>query len=280
MNRQLQPINTPSQRIRQLEAEFAQAREKLQDAEKTLAEEQAAVNAFRMHCRLTIGHWVDTLIELRFDKQGLLTQKRLLMQDLELEEETEEEPKAKQAEKKPHQSDVDALAESILEELIDEESQREAEKTLYRELARRFHPDLAGNNIEKAYRTSIMAAVNVAYQRKDIQTLRDLAGEIDPDVVAEIEAIDSVAVRKLRQRIVRCQRYERKVFQQLSALRQENTAKLWQKSQEIEQTQSSDWWQEIKRHLEKDVVTLEEEVAALKVEVGKLEKLKDEKTKE
>ncbi len=279
MKHALQSIKTHSQKIRQLEAEFALAREELQESERVLAEEQAAVNAFRMYCRLTIGHWVDTLIDLRSEKQSFLTQKRLLQQDLGIESESansgqkEQEKSAKQTTNK---EDLDDLTASILEELIDADAQRDAEKSLYRDLARRFHPDLANNDVEKAYRTSIMSAINIAYQEHDIQTLRDLAGEIDPETVAEIEAIDSVQVRNLRQQVARCQRYQRKVKQQLKALREENTAKLWQKSQEIDQTKATDWWHAIKLSLEEDVVDLKDEVEILKGEVDVLEQKKEE----
>ena len=85
-NRQLKTVFTPSERLHQLEAEFLHERHLLQEAEKALAEEQAAVNAFRMHCRLTIGHWVDTLVDLRSEKQALITRKRLLQQDLGLDD--------------------------------------------------------------------------------------------------------------------------------------------------------------------------------------------------
>lgn len=272
MSKKLQPIGSNPQRLMQLEAEFGAARQKLQDAEKLLAEEQAAVNAFRMHCRLTIGHWVDSLLELRSEKESLLTQKRLFQQELDIEEPVID-PEETQREEMP-QDDVDSIASSILEELVDAEAQREAEKSLYRDLARRFHPDLAANNVEKAYRTSIMAAVNAAYQQRDLQTMRDLAGELDPEVVAEIEAIDSSRIKKLRRKIVRCQKIERKVMQQLKALRRENTAKLWRKSKDIEE-RTSDWWQEIKVSLEEDVKSLEKIVAKLREEVGQLEKLKE-----
>lgn len=271
----LKTVTTPTERVRQLNAELQDAQRDLQEAERVLAEEQAAVNAFRMHCRITIGHWVDTLIELRGEKEGLVTQKRLLQQELGIEERGGEEREGEGARSDGARGEesVDSLTGAILEEMIDAEAQREAEKSLYRDLARRFHPDLAANNVEKAYRTSIMAAVNVAYQQHDVQTLRDLAGEIDPEVIAEIEQIDSVKVRKLRERIVRCQRYKRKVEQQHRALRQENTAKLWLKAQELDVTGDSDWWQEIKQSLAVDVETLEGEIAALTRQVAALEQL-------
>lgn len=268
MNQKLQTISAERQQQYKLEDDLAAELQKLRQLEKELAEEQAAVNAFRMHCRLTIGHWVDTLLNLRSQKQTLLIQEQLLLQALgrprNKTEEREENPQATSEE-------VDQIAQAILEDLIDAEKQRESEKQLYRDLARRFHPDLGANDVEKAYRTSIMAAVNVAYQQRDVQTLRDLAGEIDPEVIAEIKAIDSKILRQLRHKIVRCQRYQRKVKQQLFALRQENTARLWRMAIELEVTGNSDWWQEIKHTLAQDVDALEAEVELLKHQVERLE---------
>lgn len=55
-------------------------------------------------------------------------------------------------------------------------------KQLYRRLARRFHPDLARNNQERERFTNLMAKINDAYARRDIDTLRMLDdAENDPD---------------------------------------------------------------------------------------------------
>jgi hypothetical protein len=48
-------------------------------------------------------------------------------------------------------------------------------KRLYRELCRRFHPDLTQDPAERAWRTEIMALVNEAYQARDLAELEALA---------------------------------------------------------------------------------------------------------
>jgi len=48
-------------------------------------------------------------------------------------------------------------------------------KILYRDLARRYHPDLAPDEAEREWRTPRMAAVNVAYAARDLTTLQALA---------------------------------------------------------------------------------------------------------
>jgi len=47
-------------------------------------------------------------------------------------------------------------------------------KVLYRQLCRRFHPDLTQDEGERAWRTERMAAINAAYAARDLAALRDL----------------------------------------------------------------------------------------------------------
>ncbi len=50
-------------------------------------------------------------------------------------------------------------------------------RTLYRSLAKRFHPDLAADPSEKPWREELMARVNAAYSAQDLAALRQLANE-------------------------------------------------------------------------------------------------------
>ena len=52
-------------------------------------------------------------------------------------------------------------------------------KTLYRELAKRYHPDLAATEDERQWRTPRMAAVNAAYAARDVVLLQKLAAAKD-----------------------------------------------------------------------------------------------------
>ena len=123
-----------------------------------------------------------------------------------------------------------------------------ADRRLYRELARRFLPDLAETAVEVAYRTSMMAAVNAAYSSGDLGSLYDLAGELAPDEIARLAAIEEVELRRLQERIVRCHRRRRKVQRQMQALRQESTARLWRKALELEG--GDNWWSSVRRDLD------------------------------
>jgi type II secretory pathway pseudopilin PulG len=50
-------------------------------------------------------------------------------------------------------------------------------KKLYRQLCRRFHPDLTQDPEERAWRTEVMAAINAAYQARNLAELQALAVE-------------------------------------------------------------------------------------------------------
>lgn len=52
-------------------------------------------------------------------------------------------------------------------------------KNLFRELARRFHPDLTSDPEEKKWREDVMTRVNQAYSNRDLKALRALAEQPD-----------------------------------------------------------------------------------------------------
>ena len=65
-------------------------------------------------------------------------------------------------------------------------------KALYRELAKRYHPDLAATDAEREWRTPRMAAVNAIYAARDLAALQKLAAQKD-DVAMPAPKIDSRA---------------------------------------------------------------------------------------
>ena len=242
----LLPIPSPARSHEQLRADLRQAQEELRVAEADLAAEQAAVNAFRMHARLMLDDLADAILTLRARKQSLLTA-------LALQEAADDDPLGPAAET-PADDDLPLPTPTPRD--------RAAEKRLYRELARRFHPDLAETAAELAYRTSVMTAVNAAYTAGDAQALYDLAGELEPDELRELAQIETREARQLRERLMQCRRRRRKVARQLDDLRRENTARLWRRARELDEP-NENWWAAVRRELETARARLEGEVAAL-----------------
>ncbi len=267
MKKAIQPSLTPIDEIARLQQEFADAREQLRLAEEKLAQEQAAVNRFRLQCRLKIGLLVDDVLEARTNKQRLLTRLEMLQQAADLGIAYDDGEPFWQAEEEAFDT------ETFLDGLpIPTEAPRDkaAEKRLYRELARRFHPDLAGGVAERAYRTTIMAAINTAYKADDIGTLRDLAGELDPGMIVELNVHDSQEVRRLRRRILSCRRRVRRAIQEHHALHRENTARLYRRATQLE-AEGRNWLEEVRAELQAELTRLNEDVARLEDEIRSLE---------
>jgi hypothetical protein len=264
-NRKIVPVTAPREEVSQLTQQLHDARLQLNQAEAALAEEQAAVNAFRMHCRLKLDDLVDALQELAVEKQSLLTRLTLLRQA--------EAYGVAYDEEEPFWQSEAFLADEDEEELLlptDTPRDKAAEKRLYRELARRFHPDMAETAVEQAYMTSMMAAVNNAYEKNDTQTLYDLAGELDPSELRDLHAIEAVESRKLREQILKAQRLQRKADQRLTLLRQENTARLWRKAQELDE-EDDNWWDVVRRELEAAIQHRQVTVAKLQLQIRDIE---------
>lgn len=249
----------------QIRAELEKAQQAWRQAEAELGAEQAAVNAFRMHCRLKLDDLVDELQALATQKQSLLTRLALLRQAQDLGVGLDDE--------EPFwQTAVPDLPDEPDDLLLPTDTPRDkaAEKRLYRELARRFHPDLAETAVEEAYRTSIMTAVNAAYEKQDIQALYDLAGELDPAELAELQGIETLEIRHLREQIMKVQRLRRRAIQRLQSLRQENTAKLWRKAQELEE-EGDNWWDSVRRELATAVARRQRTITQLTAQIAAVE---------
>ncbi len=255
----LQPVDVARRQNEQFWSDLRAAQEELRAAEAELAEEQAAVNSFRMHARLMLDDLADAIQTLLARKQSLLTQLTLQRQAIAADDANPLGPDADDPPGAPDPADEAILLPT------DTPRDKAAEKRLYRELARRFHPDLANSAAELAYRTSVMTAVNAAYRAGDTGALYDLAGELEPEELSELARIPSREARQLRERLMQCRRRRRKVGRQLQELRRENTARLWRKAREFPE-QNDNWWALVRRDLEAARARLEEEVAALEEE--------------
>jgi len=87
-------------------------------------------------------------------------------------------------------------------------------KRLYRQLCRRFHPDLVRDPAEQAWRTEMMTAVNAAYAARSLVELQALAEKPDRSPVVETGA-DEHRLAALRDRLQQVQRRLREVEQEI-----------------------------------------------------------------
>ena len=249
-----------SDQLYALRGELQMAQQALIAAEAELSQQQAAINAFRMHCRLKLHLLVDEYQALGAEKQSVWTQLQLRQQAEDLGVPFDVATPFWQA-----QTSESSPPDMHEEPLLPTETARDkvAEKRLYRELARKFHPDLAQTAVDQAYRTSMMAAVNNAYASDNIEALYDLAGELDPDEMAELAQIEHLEIRKTRRQILLIQQRARRAQRRLQALMQESTARLWQRALELDDG-SEDWWNSVRRELEQAIQQRQQAIVAFK----------------
>ena len=82
---------------------------------------------------------------------------------------------------------------------LDEESEKRL-KSLYRELAKKFHPDMARTPEEKERFHKIMAEINQAYNDKDLKKMEELAKRLKaPERVLIKETLEEEFERLLRE---------------------------------------------------------------------------------
>jgi hypothetical protein len=74
-------------------------------------------------------------------------------------------------------------------------------KKLYRQLCRRFHPDLAQDPEERVWRTEVMAAVNAAYAACDLAGLQKLAVQFDVPIRSLANSLLSSLLNSLLEQI-------------------------------------------------------------------------------
>lgn len=70
-------------------------------------------------------------------------------------------------------------------------------KQIYRQLVRRFHPDLAADPQERARRNQLLAEINAAYAAGDIHALQALAAQ--PATAPGNEPLEAIQLHQLRQ---------------------------------------------------------------------------------
>ncbi|MDX1412812.1 MAG: hypothetical protein R3293_01395 [Candidatus Promineifilaceae bacterium] len=181
-----QTTNQWQERIAELQSLLDEVKPLLVAAETELSEQLAAINAFEFNVRSRLEQLTRRLETLTDEIQNLRRQLNHLREDLHQEDEfhtsslyerwrdTEEAGSAASGNYRyreaPERGPITSLS----------PDQSTAIKRLYRQLARRFHPDFALDEEDRRYRTGMMMAINAAYVAGDMERLEVLAQEPDP----------------------------------------------------------------------------------------------------
>ncbi len=165
---------SPYEKLERLRAELKVRQEELIEAEAHRADQMADVIAFEEEVEQRVGVLIDELakieVELREYNQRLNRMRNkssfgVAFDNVEEQfRRTWEKPPPK-AVKPPTKPPTAADEKQI--------------KRLYRKLARQFHPDLAADPDERAYRTEKMAAINDAYAARSLAELVALSEEAE-----------------------------------------------------------------------------------------------------
>lgn len=105
-------------------------------------------------------------------------------------------------------------------------------KRLFRQLARRFHPDMARDEADRAYRTGIMMAINVAYANGDLDRLQELALEPDASQRVSNAQTDEQLADALLREIEQCHRRIDEIRIELNAADEHASARLMRRVNE------------------------------------------------
>jgi hypothetical protein len=99
---------------------------------------------------------------------------------------------------------------------------------LYRELAKRFHPDLARSPEERHRREAMMLKINVAYRDRDLSTLQALMLDAERVEATSPARLNRERLRWAFRELARLDREIAHVQARLDLLRRSDTYALWQ----------------------------------------------------
>jgi DNA repair exonuclease SbcCD ATPase subunit len=201
----------------QLRAELARAQNELIEAEAELADRLAEINVFEFEFEARVGHLIDQLEGLeaeiqRYNERIQIARSKQIFGQAHIP--------VDQQYRRTWQSPPNS-APTPPPQPLDPAGEVEI-KRLYRQLARRFHPDLAVDEADRARRTEKMAAVNDAYAARSLTELAALAQQ--PDTTIDIGPArhgqtEAQLVDALKAEITRCQRRLQEIDRELRDLR-------------------------------------------------------------
>jgi len=193
--------------LTRLRAALEQAQADLIEAEAQLADELAAVNAFEFKFEARVGHLWDRLDALeteieRYQDRIQMMRKGYLSVERQYRRAWQAPPPSAP---RPPAQPLSPASETQL-------------KRLYRQLARRYHPDLTADDAERAFRTERMAAINDAYAARSLTELEALAAESGAAISAgrvQSGQTEAYMIQALQDQLARCQHRLRQIEDEL-----------------------------------------------------------------
>jgi hypothetical protein len=228
--------NAWREQIAAYQALLDELRPQLIDAEAHLAEQLAAISAFEVLVRSRFERLTQRLDKLQAEIDDLRRQMRTRRFAWEDEDgfgagrdrsgsawEFGREGAAAAGRFRYREAPPDAVAPSLPAE------QQADLRRLYRQLARRFHPDLALDEAERDRRTAIMMRINTAYAAGDLARLEQIA--LEPDLTTNGQASDQELAESLGREVERCRLRLAEIKKELAALEGHESTQLLRRSE-------------------------------------------------
>lgn len=100
-------------------------------------------------------------------------------------------------------------------------------RRLYRQLARTFHPDLTGNERERAFRQEVMLRINHAWDTRDIHAMRAIGEDVRDLLAGKMLSVVAWQLAWHRRELARIEVECTKLRSRIDALRASKTMALW-----------------------------------------------------
>lgn len=216
------------EQVAHLRAELENLMPQLVDSEAELAERHAAINAFEFRLRARLSPLTRKLSVLDEEIRELRRQLRWFGEGWHAEAANDAAAWARgqsateEGEYRYRETPTTARPEQ------DEDTRAEMKK-LYRQLARRFHPDTAVDEPDRAYRTQMMMAINAAYAAGDLPKLHELAESPENNHQLDYSQADQKLAETLLREVTRIKRRLAEIKQEVARLEKHESAKMMKK---------------------------------------------------
>lgn len=109
------------------------------------------------------------------------------------------------------------------------ENRAEAEelRTLYRQLAKTFHPDLTEDEAERTFRQEVMLRINHAWQLRDLHAMREIGADVKDLVSGHLMSVIAHRLAWHRRELARLEGECHQLRTRVLSLRSSKTVALW-----------------------------------------------------
>ncbi|HAY83554.1 MAG TPA: hypothetical protein DCY42_01145 [Chloroflexi bacterium] len=141
-------------------------------------------------------------------------------------------------------------------------------KNLFRELARRFHPDLTSDPVEKKWREEVMTRVNQAYANRDLKALRSLAEQPD----RPIDSPNQTKEQEIAGLKIELKRLDGVIADLKARINHLEESPAWQLKMEarLKRRSGSDLLTELENKFKEQIADLEEHLTVLGIDITEI----------